>query len=337
VWEGSPLRRAFFVYQSRIMSSNPYQSPSYESPQVPENPVYYEMNSTKLTLREYWRMSNGLLEFLIAAVIRILRLNVSFKLAFANTTYLQEISPEQVPDAARKPLRGIVEHAKGLGLTYEFAYVLPTVGNIEGVGAVMRNESRDTVMIIVFVRTWVNNVRQEKLRYGFVTQLNNGSVLVTSGAPRDLEAPENLLIESYPKREMQWVLKRHQERILQTTSPAVQFSHGEGLKAEIRSYEEKVFGHQIERGVYVPVDLAKLERLHAQSTPPPTDSKPSMASHGLLDIVFIVMLILPAFLYLQQPEANIQQQIFRAALALIGIIGIGVLWITRLVRANRST
>lgn len=319
------------------MSLNPYQPPSYEAQQVPENPIYYEMDSSKLTFREYWRMSTGLFEFFIAAVVRILRLHISFKLAFANTTCLQLISPDQVPDAARKPLRGIVDHAQGLGLGYEFTYVLPTVGNIQGVGAVMCNEARDTVMIIVFVRSWVNNVHQEKLRYGLVTQLENGTVLVTSGSPRDLEAPANLVIESYPKREMQWVLQRHQARLAGSNSPATEFGKSESLESAIRRYEAAVFNYQIERGVYIPVDLAKLERMHAESTPPPTDSKPAVSSHGMLDIVFIVMVGLSVFFYWKEPHANIQQQIFRWSMAAIGVIGITVLWITRLIRANRSS
>jgi hypothetical protein len=223
-------------------------------------------------------------------------------------------------------------------LSYQFTYVLPTVGNIEAAGVVMINEKRNIVMIIVYVRSWVNNIRQEKLRYGLISQLSNGSVLVTSGSKRDLDAPANLIIECYPKRKMEWLLHRHQQRVLETTSPAQTFGERESLEVEIRRYEESVFNYQIERGLYIPVDLAKLERLHAEASPPPIDSKPAVSSHGMLDIVFWIMLGLSAYMFWRDgPDANMQQQLFRLSIGAIAIIAIAVLWITRLIRSNRST
>ncbi len=319
-----------------VMNDNPYASPKAAAPDSAL--TYYQPITTKISLREYWRMSKGWGELILGVIFKFLRIRLPLSFAFADTRHFQRITPEQLSQRAREIIKPLADQALKLDLQYAFSYWLQTVGTIEGAAAAFLPKDGRCFLLIVYVRTWNNVTIDEKTVFAFVSCLTDGNVLATAGAKGDLDTPPHILGEALPGKSMRDVYERHVERLNVTTSQIVAANSAEQLDPLLRNYEEENFAFNVNRGVYAPVsdvEVARLQRL-VLVTPDSPKPKPKKALQGV-EMICWIALVVGLTLSMGDEPVNAAQAIFRFGALVVPLGGIAIIWLVRAVGRMRTT
>ncbi len=310
------------------MNDNPYASPQATAPA--SLLTYYQPVTTKITLREYWRMSKGWGELILGVIFKFLRIRLPLSFAFADTGQFRRITPEEPTPRARDTTKPLADEALALDLNYAFSYWLETVGTIEGAAAAFLPNDGRCFLLIVYVRTWNNATVDEKAVFAFVSCLTDGNVIATGGSKQDLDSPPHIQGEALLKKSMCEVYERHIERMNDSASQIVLANNADQLEPLLREYEESNFAFNTNRGVYTAVsdaEVARLRRLVLVTSDGPKP-KPKKALQGVEMICWIAMVV-GLTLSLGDEPANAAQALFRFAALVIPLGGIAIIWFVR--------
>jgi hypothetical protein len=310
-----------------------HQNP-YESPQTGElSPLtYYQVRTTKLSIREYRRISKNWLELTIGVWLKLLHFRVPMTFAFSDTDLFQKITPQSLSARACQNIKPVADEAMALSLNYAFSYSPRTVGTIESAAAAFYSEDGRSVLLIVYARAWTPVTVDEKTEFAFVTQLANSTVVATSGSKGNLDTPANILSELHPGKPMHEVFERHRTRLRESNAPVVGIHSSDQLEHMLRRYEQENFEFCVKRGIYVPISHAERERLQrlAVKTPdtPKVGQKPRLQG---VEVCCWIVLAITLFMFTNDQPANRSQAVFRMGIVLIAGAGIASIWLFRFV------
>jgi hypothetical protein len=300
--------------------------------------TYYKFDASKLTLAELWRSCNNVVEFLIATVCKGIGVNVAPAFGMARTDRLVRFACSALPAFARSRMEPLAEEAQSLGLVPAFCFTVPTVGALEGYSRSLRSKDGQIVMGIDYVRISMNNVANEKATFYFLSQLRDGSYLITSGSKREENAPANQDREHHPGRPMAEVLQRHRERLAEHAMTVQTIDDDEQLERLMFRYEREIMDYQIERGAFVALPenevqrLGSVPRISTSATPQETGTKPKPLLQGVEWICWLALLF--GIYLFARGDANHAQFVFRLALVSIGLLGVIAFQIARLARTR---
>lgn len=323
------------------MSINPYESPKQEADNVKPplgELVFYQSDSRRLTVREYWRLSGNPLQFLLALTLKLCGIRLPMNFAFASAGATHSIRPDQRSEFARNALAGLEKDAADCGLRYVFSYVLPSMGAVESLASTYANQDGTIVVPLVFVRMWFKTTMQ-KTAYAFLSRMANGQLLVTSGTKQELDIPPGYLTEFWPNAPFATVLARHRERMVAMGVPALAAPTDVDIAACIRENEQRVMDFHVERGTYVPATAAELERLtKLESQTAAAGPAKSTAFQGWEVICWVAMAIALLLASRELPGKGIDPTrlflyLFLAGVALMGILAI---WIYRAIENRKA-
>lgn len=312
------------------MLENPYATPQAVTPE--SSLTYYQPMTTRISLREYWRMSKGWGEFVLGIVFKLLRIRLPLTFAFADTRNFRRITPEELSVRARERIKPMADEALALELQYAFSYWLQTVGTIEGAAAAFLPADGRSFLLVVYVRTWTNVTIDEKVAFAFVSLLSNGQAIVTARTKGDLDTPPHVIGEAMLGTTMRQVYERHVVRINEAPAQIIITESAEQLEPLLRDYEEQNFAFQIDRGVYSPVsdaEVARLQRL-VLATPDSPQPKPKKAFQGL-EMICWIALVAGLTLSLGDEPATVAQMMFRLGTLIVPLAGIAIIWLVRAV------
>ncbi|HUG67160.1 MAG TPA: hypothetical protein VMM76_05390 [Pirellulaceae bacterium] len=310
------------------MSQNPYEAPRYDA--TLSSVTYYQLVSTRLSLREYRRISKNWLELVLGVCLKFLRIRTPMMFALADPGQFHRIAPHDLSVRARENIKPMADQALALNLKYLFSYALPTVGTIEGAAATFLSEDGRSILLIAYARAWSGQTVDEKTAFAFVSRIENGNVIVTAGVKGDLDGPPHILSEAHPGNPMQVVFTRHVGRLSEAGSSIITVRGADQLEHLLREYEKENFAFNVERGVYVPVsngEVARLKRLELATpdVPPPAANR----QFQRIEMICWIGLAVSLFLFTQGEPANAAQAVFRLSILLAFGAGIAIVWLIR--------
>lgn len=328
------------------MSQNPYEAPRFDAASAPEGTsddgtVYYQTDTRKLRYAEYWRMARNPFEFLIASMLKTLRIRLPMAFAFAGPGGARRIDPSTVSPEARQEIARIAEPLTGLGMHYLFSYTLQSVGAVESAAACFLSADGEIVAQVIFVRTWTKLASDRKTQFALISQLADGRLLLTSGAKQELDGPKDVyLAESLPGRSPAEVWERHRARLAEQRQSAIMFRDEREVGLLLKQNETRVAEFNIGRGVWMPITPADVERLRqaATQTAPPAVTR-STAFQGV-ELACWVALCLMLFLSsdgLIGPGPGLRGILFRASVIGGSLLLIGLIWLYRFLENRRRS
>ncbi len=298
--------------------------------------TYYKFDARRLTLAELWRSCNNPLEFLIAAFCKLIRVNVAPQFGIARTDRLVRIAAGAVPDFAKARLSPLIQQAEALGMVPGFYFTIPTAGAMEGYSFPMRNADGQFVLSIDCIRIAVGTTVNDKATFYFSSKLHDGQYLITSGSKQEENMPSGYEGRYFPGRPMSEVLQLHQQRLSEQTTGVQTVADSEQLERRVFEYEQSVMEFQIDRGVFVPLPADEVQRLKSQprvADVPSVSSEPNSSAPRpqWLEWGSWLTLLFGIFLF-SKGNANQAQLIFRLALIGVGLVGVILFQIARLLR-----
>jgi hypothetical protein len=300
--------------------------------------TYYQFDARRLTLAELWRGCGNLLEFLVAAFCKSIRVNMSPLFGIARTDRLVRIVASAVPEFAKARMSPLIQQAEALGMVPGFYFTIPTVGAMEGYCFAMRSADGQVALSIDCIRIVAGPVVNDKATFYFCSKLHDGDYLITSGSKREENMPSGYDGRYFPGRPISDVLQHHRQQLAERRTRPQVMADAEELERRVFEYERGVMDFQIERRVLVPLPADEVQRL--KNLPRPADvssgsAQPSRSQPGLRWLEWGCWFALLFGIYLfSKGSANSAQVTFRLALLGAGLIGVILFQIARLLRSR---
>lgn len=296
--------------------------------------TYYTTDFKRLSISELWRCADNGAEFVVGLIVKLLRIPVTPNFGIARFDRLACVAAGAVPAAVRDRVAPTLDEAQRLGMTPAFCYTLPTVGSLQGYGWVLYGPESGLIMTIDYASMDVGSTVKDKVGFGFVSSLNDGRCLVTQLRTEELDPPPDCDLLCLPRTSMAEILDEHRHRISRATAGVVPLRDEETLREFVLRREQGVLDHHISRGVFVPLTDGQVALLRDAPRPELKASDSSSASArstSWLEWLCWFSLAFGVFLYFRG-QANQAQLTFRMSLIGVGLAGVILFQILRLIR-----
>ena len=251
---------------------------------------YYRFDSRNVTFAEYRRLTPGF-GFLIAALLKILRIPLPVRMALPYPGEIQVREPSELPEGMYSRLVPFIAPCEREGLRSKFFYQEPMIApDSRTLGVALLSDDQ---LIYGFLAEAENNTAvgiQRRIDLSLITPLSNGRMIVTGRSKQSLDSPPDLEKEVLPDAPVDQVIARHRDRLrsLRGTQPVPIMGR---LEDFILKMERLGFDYFVRRRVYVPMTDAEVEKLKAVK--PMTKGKASLVSNliwiAAFATVFLVM------------------------------------------------
>ena len=318
------------------MNQNPYQPPRTVTSH--STLTYYQLVTTKLRVGECYRISKNWSEWTVFVGLKLLHIRLPVPFVMADFRHFQRVSPEDLTLRARAMIRPIADQALALNLRYAFSFRQATIGTTELATAVFLSDDNGSVLQIECARTWTKMAVAEKTVFAFMSRLADGRSLVTHGGKGELDAPPEVLLETYVGKSMREVFLRHRERLDNAGSGIVKPNTHMEAEQMVREHEHAYFAHAVDRGVLTPVSQVTIERLRraaVASPQPPPFAVTTLRLQGF-EIFCWITLALAVTMLSDNQAANASQSLFRTSILLVAGFGIAAIWAFRFVMWMRG-
>jgi Zn-dependent protease len=227
--------------------------------------TFYRAVASRITYAEAWRATRSLLEFVLLAVVKTLRIPIARHLGYASEP-LQRLDWEAMGDEARASLESDRRRWSELGLRYCFCYSYPRVGPHQERTLVMQSPDGALFLKVGYEMQAAGTIRTVVKSTWLITRLTDGRVLVTCDRG-DVFPPDFKLaiVRWRPEGEL---LRVHRDRIAGAlpASPIVLLDEAQ-LEREIIEQNRAVFEYAVRRGVLVAMTEDELRRAQESSLP----------------------------------------------------------------------
>ncbi len=223
---------------------------------------YYTVDSRKLTFAEYRRMSRGF-AFLIAALLKALRIRMPIPMAVTRPEELLIRQPSELPQDIYARLVPLIAPCEREGLRVGFFYEEPMVApSNRTLGVAMLSDDR---LVYGFLAEAENKgltgpTRQVDL--SLLTPLSDGRYLATALNPKAMDSPPQFFGISLPDAKAEEIVASHRERLR-----SLQDVRAEPIEGRLEDFVLEIgrlsFDFHVGRGVYVPISDAEVEKLRA--------------------------------------------------------------------------
>lgn len=214
--------------------------------------TYYRVDTSRLTYAECWRIAG--FGFPILAGMKLLGVGLPMDHAVAGAQSLVPIEEEDLPPAARRRMRDLLEPLLG-SFEPAFLYEGQQLQKGEGFGRVFHSPDRRVVGQVLYSRV----PPQEACVLGFMSRLEDGTLVLTVAKKREWETPPGMRMRFLPGAAPAELARAHHAHLAEACrrSPVVACDPAElVLENERRSIE-----FNVRRGVYRPMAEEEVQAL----------------------------------------------------------------------------
>ncbi len=255
---------------------------------------YYRLDARKLTWTELRGMAPGFRGWVLTLLVRVFRLPIDFKTAYARPEALAIVDREQVGEGALLRMDTFSGPLKALGFQEVFFAEGSVISSTSRVWTSGHLRSGGEVFAsVVDVEQSVQIGEQIRETHSVLwSRLRAGRFLSTHDHSLSLGTPEVFGAESCPGLAPEELLARHLERLREAPALGEPVTVEE-LPAVALALSQMEADFFLGRGVYVPMEEDELEALRnppPQTTPPPRPDTAGAAWKSLLLWIFIFSL-----------------------------------------------
>ena len=226
--------------------------------------TYYKFDSSKMSLAETWRISSNPAVFSMQLFRRLFGLNPSPRFGYA-LDRIQIVEWEQLPEKARASLTPIVTECEQSEMRLVFCYTIAYIGRQEGYAAAMLSRDLTTWGGAVWTKTQIDGVVRIRTHCQFVSEREDGQVLITSDNPNHLDSPEWAESVHRPHTSVRELFGEHVRRIRAAGLGRIRTLEDQNLRAFIIRFMGRTHKHLIQRGIWVPMSDAEIVALQRNS------------------------------------------------------------------------
>jgi hypothetical protein len=217
---------------------------------------YFKTDSRRLSYAEYWRITSSFGAFLVGAIAKLLRIPISFGHATPRTDHLVRLESTQLPPGTAEGFGRAIADCENHGLQFRFFYTIPALGPTKGVAAALLSADAQSHASLVHVR----GTRSERTAFTVYSTLRDGTVLGTTNHKKQMEYPLEYQMVRLLDAPLGAIISCHRDRANAQADQIVPVTD-DGLEGAIVRGNNRFIDFQVERGVFVPMSQAEIERL----------------------------------------------------------------------------
>jgi hypothetical protein len=231
---------------------------------------YYKIDSRKITFGEYWNISRNKIAVLLPWLCKIVGVQLNFSIAFPEPTTLRDRTVEKshlLPDILRNLEAGMAE------LT-AFGFHAPCFFSLKNLlmpgetgGVLLFDESGEVGASVTFVK-----YRGRECRVvGFISVLNDGSVLSTTDKRPEYNPPPGIEVQRIMGATPQQLWSAHHQTLekYKVSNPPRKFVLPDAYEELFDQVTRKMFEHNVRRGLWVEMTPEEISAAR-QKLPPAT-------------------------------------------------------------------
>ena len=223
---------------------------------------YYKFDSRNVTFAEYRRLTPGL-GFPIAALLKILRIPLSVRMALAYPEEILVLEPSQLPEGMYGRLVPFIAPCEREGLRSKFFYQTPMIApDSRTLGVALLSDDRLTYGFLAESETNTAAGIQRRIDLSLITMLSNGRMIVTARSKKGLDSPPEMEKEVLTDAPVEKVVARHRDRLGSLRGPQPVPIMGR-LEDFVFKMERLGFDYFIRRRIYVPMAEAEVDKIKA--------------------------------------------------------------------------
>lgn len=232
-------------------------SPDVPSPGARPAPVFYGMDSRKISMREWWW--GGPSSILLAGLLKLLRVRLQ---AVSDDPCVEsllpfEVEPSEVPGAIVQRSAIRMQQLKALGFHSPIWHVIQDdVNQVTTYLASLCHDSGKT-WARIHHRVWhVHTPARAKLFSEFVSEFTDGRYVWSRSCKRDLSAPANWTTLWDVGAQSSPLLAAHQAALRETGATGARLvSAPDELRAAVDRHHAAIRDHHLTRGVFTPLSV----------------------------------------------------------------------------------
>jgi len=223
---------------------------------------FYRFDSRNVSFAEYRRLTPGL-GFLIAALLKILRIPLPVRMALPYPGEIQVREPSELPEGVYGRLVPFIAPCEREGLRSKLFYQEPIIApDSRTLGVALLSDDRLTYGFLAEAENNTAVGIQRRVDLSLITPLSNGRMIVTGRSKQNLDSPPEMEKEVLPDAPVEKVIAWHRDRLRALRGPQPVPIEGR-LEDFILKIERLGFDYFIRRRIYVPMAEAEVEKLRA--------------------------------------------------------------------------
>jgi hypothetical protein len=219
---------------------------------------YLKLDSTRLSLAEYWRWKPGM-AFLMLAGMKLLGWRLAPTVMVPAVASVDVVDPLVQPPELVAALAHAIKACEARGRTIQFWYTVPTVGSNLGLGAALVSGDGLSVAMAVLAETRAGTYRDVVL--GLVSRLRSGRFLTTGPGKSLFDAAPEVDALRLRGRSYAQLVDAHDSIVSSRKSELVACGDARELILELQRLQVHA---NVARGVYVPAspqDVARVKQV----------------------------------------------------------------------------
>lgn len=219
--------------------------------------VWYKVNLRPYSWGSLWAASPGVLVFLLAAILKLLRYNPPAVTGFLLNQPLRPIAWEELPPKVQQALHAVLDECGKHSFRLAYCFSAENLGDAESYLASMLHAGGQ----IRAAASWSRMGKHVECGCTFTTRLEKGDVYSTSSLRRGFDLPPEMHSSSHPGASIEELLSRHQQLLEQLGAEAVVTLAAEQLPDELNEQIRRTHAYLLERGAIKPLTQAEIDRL----------------------------------------------------------------------------
>lgn len=204
----------------------------------------------RLSFKECWRMGGGVVGFTVAAVCKLIGVNLgSADPVACAIDRIDVVPPEEFPEDVYRRQECLLEEAHSCGLGLRLLYTLPMVGSV-GYAALFSDQ--DLILEVMYL----SQKEQVVVACVVISLLPGGRELITTDQKQNFDATPEFEAEFMPGAVIGALLERHRERIRDRRLERVPEDRAE-LEALALRRNQQAIERLLKRGIYLPCSIAE--------------------------------------------------------------------------------
>jgi hypothetical protein len=216
---------------------------------------YLKVDSTRLSLAEYWRWKPGA-PFALLAAAKLLRWHLPQNVLVPAVPSLAVVDPASRPAGLVSALTDAVTACEARGRMVAFWYTVPAAGAFVGLAAAL--VSSDDLSVALAVGSQSTSGAYRNVVLGLASRLRNGRYLSTASGRPLFNPPPEVDTRRLPGRSYLQVVDAHDGRVRERRDEVMPCGDAQAIILELQRLQLRA---NVARGVYVPATALDLERV----------------------------------------------------------------------------
>lgn len=224
--------------------------------QVLSMTMLYGLDSTRVTLREY-RYGTPLLLMPLVLLTRLFRISLPGSTDDPPVETLKpfEVEPSALPEEVREKFQPLLTEMAGLDFSQPIYHMIQLPHLATRIYWATLLHRTGQVVARIHYRIWASPEGQRTFLFPqFLSMLEDGSYLVTSGGKPDMLTPESVRIVHHPKASVETLWQRHHDHLNDLLPHSARpITHHEQLRAILERHHVEIRNFNLDRGVFKPL------------------------------------------------------------------------------------